>query len=64
MRLNGEQRTVLNACADDLKALTSLSHKIAIGWANPSEERRAAEIAGALRSELSACAEILRKAAD
>lgn len=63
-KLNGEQRATLSACADDLKDLAGLSRKIETGWANPTEERRTSEIASTLLPKLSACAEILRGAAE
>ena len=57
--LTADQRQQLAACGQLLTELAGLERKKATGFANPCEERRAAELADDARSAVQACAEIL-----
>ena len=63
MQISSEQRAALTACADSLKELAGFARKIEMGQANPTEQRRAAELVKQARAELTTCAEIIRAAA-
>lgn len=54
-----DQRQQLAACGQILTELAGLEQKKATGFANPCEERRAAELAADARSAVQKCAAIL-----
>lgn len=58
--MNDQQRAQIAACGQILIELAGLEQKKATGFANPCEERRAAELASDARSAVTACAGILR----
>lgn len=58
--MNDQQRAQITACGQILIELAGLEQKKATGFANPCEERRAAELASDARSAVTACAGILR----
>lgn len=60
MQTTDDQRAQLAACGQMLTELAGYAQKIATGFANPCEERRAAELAADARSAVQKCAAILR----
>ena len=58
--IDDQQRTQLNACGQILIELAGIEQKKATGFANPCEERRAAELAADAVGALDTCAGILR----
>lgn len=54
-----DQRQQLAACGQMLTELAGLEQKKATGFANPCEERRAAELAADARRAVTECAAIL-----
>lgn len=54
-----DQRQQLAACGQILTELAGLEQKKATGFANPTEERRAAELADDARRAVTECAAIL-----
>ena len=59
MQTTDDQRAQLAACGQMLTELAGYAQKIATGFANPCEERRAAELADDARRALETCAGIL-----
>ena len=57
--ITADQRQQLAACGQILTELAGLEQKKATGFANPCEERRAAELADDARRAVTECAEIL-----